>query len=197
MNELAAKLAAAHVSSGTFNDESAADAIVQPIAVRCFTNGLKDHKIQFFIKARNPATLTKAISDALEVNANEEEHAMWVYAGPSKPRAYYPQRGRDFHRGSSYFPRGSRGRGYGNNRARGQSYNRGRSNYHNNYHNNNNHNDNYENHNQNYHTGRGHQSNRGTNSRGRERQVNAVVTEPPRQTQQEEDVANVIDLFRD
>lgn len=77
------------------------------------------------------------------------------------------------------------------------SYNRGRSNYHNNYHNNNNHNDNYENHNQNYHTGRGHQSNRGTNNRGRERQVNAVVTEPPRQTQQEEDVANVIDLFRD
>lgn len=33
INDLAAKLAAAHVSRGTFNDEAAADAVVQPVAI--------------------------------------------------------------------------------------------------------------------------------------------------------------------
>lgn len=67
MNALAAKLAAAHVSQGTFNNESSAAPIVQPIAVNAFSAGLRDAQTSFFIKARNPTNLTKAISDALEV----------------------------------------------------------------------------------------------------------------------------------
>lgn len=82
INDLAAKLAAAHVSRGTFNDEAAADAVVQPVAIKALMNGFKDPKAHFF-KARNPETLTKAmISDALEVNENEPETAMWFTAGP-------------------------------------------------------------------------------------------------------------------
>lgn len=48
INELAAKLAGAHVSKGTFADKAAADAIVQPIAVKAFMNGLRDPKTHFF-----------------------------------------------------------------------------------------------------------------------------------------------------
>lgn len=81
MSELAAKLAAAHVSQGTFPNEASAAAIVQPIAVNAFTTGLRDGQTSFFIKARNPTNLTKAISDALEVApipATTSENALWI-----------------------------------------------------------------------------------------------------------------------
>lgn len=110
ISELSAKLAAAHVSKGTFTDESAADAIVQPIAVKSFMNGLKVQKTKFFLQARNPLTLTKAISDALEVTNPEEETAMWLYPGTSKSRSNHRGRGQ-FRGQQSIFRGGYRGRG--------------------------------------------------------------------------------------
>lgn len=111
INELAAKLAAAHVSKGTFADEAAADAIVQPIAVKTFMNGLRDPKAQFFLKARNPNTLTKAISDALEVNTDDSESVMWMSAGPSRGLQYPP------YQYQNNYSRGYQGnRGYRGNR---------------------------------------------------------------------------------
>lgn len=193
VNELAAKLAAAHVSHGTFPDEAAADAIVQPIAVKAFTNGLKDPKAQFFLKARNPGTLTKAISDALEVNTTDnEETAMWVYAGPSRYKPQHTFRGR----GNYHRPRGNF-RGRFNNNQRGNYQGRGR--YQDRYQNENNYQRNNENNNHNNNNYP--QNNRG-NNRGRQRHANVVAHEPQQQQQQrqnaeEEDVANVIDLFRD
>lgn len=190
INDLSAKLAAAHVSQGTFADEAAASAIVQPVAVKVFTNGLKDHKTQFFIKARNPSTLTKAISDALEVQTTEEESAMWMHAGSYRQRPQHSYRGRGNHqRGHSSFRRGNRGRGHGY-RGRGRNFN-DPNNYpsnhqQHNYHNNNNGNNHYQ------------QQQRGHNNRGRQGHANVAVPAPQqRQDPPEEDQANLVDLFRD
>lgn len=181
IGELAAKLAAAHVSNGTFADEAAAEAIVQPIAIRNFMQGLKDSRTQFFLKARNPGTLTRAISDALEVHTNEEETAMWMHAGPS---GFY--RGNYRGRSSNFRTRrGSRARGFGYGRGRGRGFhqnqqppgNRQQPNNNNNYP----------------------QQNRGNNNRGRHGHANVAVQEPQQRPnqQQEEDVANIIELFRE
>lgn len=57
----------AYMSSKTFTSEVAADAIVQPVAINAFISGLNNNQIAFFVKARNPPNLNRAISDALEV----------------------------------------------------------------------------------------------------------------------------------
>lgn len=193
MNELAAKLSAAHVSQGTFSDESAASAIVQPVAVKSFTNGLKDHRTQFFLKARNPNTLVKAISDALEVQNTEEESAMWFHASPSRQKPQNPYRGRGFQtRGFSSFRRGNRSRGYGHNRGRG----RNQYNHYDQHQNNYNHQAQYNNQpNNNQHQ---YQPRGGHNNRGRQGHANVAIPVPqPRPEPPEDDVANVIDLFRE
>lgn len=189
MSELAAKLAAAHVSKGTFPDEAAADAIVQPTAVKAFMNGLKNQTTQFFLTARNPETLTKAISDALEVTKPDEETALWL---------------NNFTSGNNYRGRGYRGRsrgyhrGRGNYRGRGsyQNYNngsyRGRGGYQNNNHNYRNNGNNNNNNNNNNNQER---NNRGNNNRGRrqnDRHVNAA--EEGAEVHEEVNVAN---LFRE
>lgn len=75
VEQLAARLATAHVSTKTFPNETAADAIVQPAAVNAFISGLSNPQTAFFVRARNPPTLNRAISDALEVlPAKEEVH---------------------------------------------------------------------------------------------------------------------------
>lgn len=195
INELAAKLAAAHVSNGTFLDEAAADAIVQPIAVKCFTNGIKDPQTQFFLRARNPTTLTKAISDALEVTKKEDETVMWLNAAPIKQLGYNFNRGYRSNRGY----RGNRGfRGNG----RGFRGNNVPSRYRNNYQ--------YDyqqpqqpQYNNSY---RGNQSNRGQyrhnlNANNRSHTANMVEQvplepRPPIISQQTREEANLIDLFR-
>lgn len=97
MNSLAAKLAAAHVSQGTFENEAAAAPIVQPIAVNAFATGLRDTQTAFFIKARNPSNLTKAISDALEVApipSATPENALWISGSnrySNQPSYYRPK----------------------------------------------------------------------------------------------------------
>ena len=128
IEKLAAKLAAAHVSMGTFASEAAATNIVQPIAVQAFVDGLKDPSTKFFIKARNPSTLNKAISDALECQStpgasSHEENliALWF----STPNATgNPFRGRG--RRPGY--RGFNQNRYMNSRSRGNG--RGRGYYH-------------------------------------------------------------------
>ena len=119
IHDLAAKLAAAHVSRGTFTDEAAADAIVQPAAIKAFTNGLKDPKAQFFLKARNPDTLTKAISDALEVNNTDGETVHMTFQQAPKYSGYNNNQHNSYrgYRGNRSY-RGNRGfRGRGNYRG--------------------------------------------------------------------------------
>ena len=203
INELAAMLAAAHVSKGTFNDEAAADAIVQPVAVKSFINGLKDPKAQFFLKARNPKTLTKAISDALEVTNKEDESVMWLQAGSSRPKAPFFKRGRGgYQRGNTHFRGGSRGRGHGYNRGRGNS-NPERNQY-DNYRYQNRNSDNYQNQNDQYHSySRGnHQGCRGAH-RGRndvhlaDANGNTAHQQGQGRSSQQEHESNLIDLFRE
>lgn len=199
MEKLSAKLAAAHVSMGTFAHEAAAVNIVEPIAVQSFIDGLKDPSTKFFLKARNPTTLNKAISDALECqatpstdNMNENMMALWC---TSNQRPYYYARGR---------------RGYGGNRGyqntRGRSYGRGRGNY-SNY--NNPRNDNMNSQPQSHNYGRGHRGNRppranhnGNDHRAHTANIAEQAPEQPRQRQpvnQEQnqaEEANLIDFFR-
>lgn len=206
IEKLSAKLAAAHVSMGTFPNEAAAVNIVEPIAVQSFITGLKDPSTKFFLKARNPSTLNKAISDALEcqtTNAdttNDNMMALWCTSNGMS-------------RNNSFHARGRRGyggyRGYQNTRGRG--YGRGRGQYQN-YH--------QRNFDQNYqpqfhHNGRGSRVNRpqrfgnysNTGNGHRVHTANVVepVPEQPRERQhvnqnqqpnQPAEEANLIDLFR-
>ena len=98
IENLSVKLAASHVSKGTFSTESAAANIVQPVAVRSFIDGLENPTTKFFLKARNPQTLTQAISDALECSEPETEQMpinSSVLMGSYYPRFsygnYYPR----------------------------------------------------------------------------------------------------------
>lgn len=119
IEKLTAKLAAAHVSTGTFASEAAAANIVEPIAVQAFTNGLKDPATKFFIKARNPATLNKAISDALECQvtpgtsgSQDNMMALWCTSGRPKHHHRGPGRGFQSNRGfSNNYDNYNRGRG--------------------------------------------------------------------------------------
>ena len=120
--ELTVKLAAAHVSQGTFQDEASADAIVQPIAVHAFTTGLRDKQSSFFVTARNPQTLSRAISDALEVTSTSEstENVFWMN------NKY--QRNRTYNQSSANFRYNGNYRRYHDNQ-RDQNYQRGQVDY--------------------------------------------------------------------
>ena len=84
VEQLAAKLATAHVSARTFQSEARADAIVQPAAINAFITGLNNPQTAFFVKARNPPSLNRAISDALEVlPINKQEEVNWYHAHTS------------------------------------------------------------------------------------------------------------------
>lgn len=94
MEKMATKLAAAHVSSGNFTTEFAAHNIVNPIVVRAFIQGLNEANTRFFLQARNPLTLNKAISDALECEPIEDRSTALWYQAPQQPRyhnSYYPR----------------------------------------------------------------------------------------------------------
>lgn len=201
MEKLSAKLAAAHVSMGTFANEAAAVNIVEPIAVQSFIDGLKDPSTKFFLKARNPPTLNKAISDALECQAtpntdtNDNMMALWCSSSGSG-------------RHGNFRARGGRGyggyRGYQNNRGRGNG--RGRGHYQNHYQERN-----FDSSNQSqfYNQGRGSRGNRppryNNNNNNRTHAANVAEHAPeqsrPRQpanqqTNQPTEEANLIDLFR-
>lgn len=189
---LAAKLAAAHVSAGTFASEAAAANIVDPIAVQAFVDGLKDPSTKFFLKARNPPNLNKAISDALEcaptTYQKPDETTLWCsfqhhnHRGYSSYRGKQNSRGQGFHRGRGP-PRGSyRGRG---------SYQNYNTHYNSGYHNN-------------YSQNAGYRGN--GRGRGQPQAVNVAEAQPPRQPQPQQqhqqqqnnrqEEANLIDLFR-
>lgn len=205
IEQLSAKLAAAHVSTGTFASEAAAVNIVEPMAVQAFANGLRDPATQFFLRARNPTTLNKAISDALECQANPSAEnkmdsmmALWCSHRGQNYRQNYrghnnTWRGRGSERGRG-FSRGNRG----NYRGRGnyQQYNENRGNYRGrgNYHQYNENKPQQNNGNNTYNNRRGqynpHQAN----------MAERVSEEPRQQTSQQQqprqEEANLIDLFR-
>lgn len=56
VQQLAARLATAHVSTKTFPNKAAADAIVRPAAINAFISGLSNPQTAFFVRARNPPT---------------------------------------------------------------------------------------------------------------------------------------------
>lgn len=192
---LSAKLAAAHVSMGTFQNEAAAVNIVEPIAVQSFIDGLKDPSTRFFLKARNPLTLNKAISDALECtagNSKTNEEVMWFNSNSSRSNRghYNGNRGTWRGRNRGFPTRGNyRGRGnyQQNNRFQG-NYRRGNHHQPNEnrpYHENNN--DNNPNNNS---------SNRNNSNRGRQ-QTNRHANVAEEQNVNHEEVINHFDLFRE
>ena len=199
IEKLSAKLAAAHVSSGTFASEAAAANIVQPIAVEAFIDGLKDPATKFFLRARNPLSLNKAISDALEctpsTSKSTNETALWC--GFQWQGQNNTGRNRGFSRGRGSY--GGRGRGnYQTYRGRGGNFQnfhgRGRGSY------------------QQNQQGSGRGSSRGGNYGGNQYQnqrghnnphaANIAEQNPPQQQQrhnnqqQPSEEANLIDLFR-
>lgn len=202
IEKLTAKLAAAHVSMGTFANEAAAANIVQPIAVQAFIEGLKDPQTAFFVRARNPTLLNRAISDALEVtptSSSNTENVLFFHQGG------YKNRGSNNNRYYQNHYRG-RGRGYGNYRDRGNGNFRGhngnyrgqnnnnhnRSNYHNNQNNGGNNAGNHS------HNNRGRGSYRGRNEANLAEGMNVTANQPTQQQnqQQQEHESNLIDLFR-
>lgn len=206
IEQLSAKLAAAHVSTGTFANEAAAVNIVEPIAVQAFANGLRDPATKFFLRARNPTTLNKAISDALEcqTNPNAESKmdsmiALWCGHGGQNDKQNYKGhnntwRGRGSERGRGFF-RGNRG----NYRDRGnyQQYNENRGNYRGrgNYHQ---HSENRPAQNNNVNT---YNNRRGRYNPHQANMAERVSEEPRQQTSQQQqqprqEEANLIDLFR-
>lgn len=187
IESLATKLAAAHVSQGTFATEAAAANIVQSVAVKSFVDGLQNPTTQFLLRARNPTSLNKAISDALECNPEtskpKNETALWCNFQQNTRGHHSGWRG---NQNNCYRSRSSGfRRGRGNFRGRG-NYQRG--NFQNNFQNNNNsqQRDNHNNNNNN---------NRNNNNRGRQENRHAanVVEE---NIEPNEDV-NVANLFRE
>lgn len=199
IEKLATKLAAAHVSNNTFATEAAATGIVEPIAVQAFISGLKNPQTQFFLRARNPETLNKAISDALECapETPKTDNAFWVsfqprgnnteyWRGRGNPRSRGYSRGRGSFRGRSNFQQQQQNQ---------QNYNtnRGRGNF-----------QNYRPHPNNTHQNNNNNSN--NSRRGRQGHYAMQVeqnNEEPRQpsnqcnqTQQSEEEVNLIQLFR-
>ena len=88
LEKMAAKVSAAHVAVGTFSTEFAAHSIVNPIIVRAFTQGLNEANTRFFLQARNPLTLCKAISDALECEPIAERSTALWYQTPRPSQRY-------------------------------------------------------------------------------------------------------------
>lgn len=197
INNLAAKLAAAHVSQGTFDNEASAAAIVQPIAVNAFSTGLRDTQTSFFIKARNPTSLTKAISDALEVApipAFNPENALWIGTNrkfPNQSSSIYQNNQGQF------TPRNSVNK-YGFHQKRNydkyRNFNKPNFDNNRNYNYNRNHNYKYPNYNQ-Y---RNNNNRYNQNFKNRRNQVNLVSsqsnTDDQHNTNQQE--VNSLDLFR-
>lgn len=203
IEKLTAKLAAAHVSSGTFVSEVAAANIVQPIAVEAFIDGLRDPSSKFFLRARNPMTLNKAISDALEctpsTSKSTNETALWC--GFQYQGHHNGGRNRGYYRGRGSYGNRSRGN-FQNSRGRGGNY----QNYQNS----------YGTRGRGFHQqnpqGPGRGSNRGGNQYNNQRGqynphgVNVAEQAPSQQQQQpkrnnssqppHEEEANLIDLFR-
>lgn len=191
VEKLATKLAAAHVSQGTFLTEAAANPIVQPIAVNTFINGLSNRNAAFLTLSRNPNCLTSAVSTALEVNEKvDQESAFWAQGNYNS--SYNYSGGRDRHRGGNN-SRHHRNRGHRGGGGRGNG-NRGNGNHHH-------HNDNYR-QNDNY------QRNDNPRHRGRNQRRgahNAHVAQevaPPQQQQQPQpqprrEEANLGELFRE
>lgn len=194
IEKLAAKLAAAHVSTGTFASEAAAINIVGPIAVQAFVDGLKDPSTKFFIKARNPPTLNKAISDALECAPTSarpnNETTLWCN------HCHHQGNGQNNWRGRG----NSRGRGgfRGNNRYRGRgTQNNNNYGYNNNQQNNQQSNQNYRGNNR---RGRnnGHMANMAEGQHQQQQQPHQQPQQQQQQSQQRQDreEAHLIDLFR-
>lgn len=100
-----------------FASEAAATNIVEPIAIQSFINGLRDPATKFFLKARNPPTCNRAISDALEWQATpgtkrEEENMMALrcsWRGPIYYHYYRRGRGIGYRCNRSHFNRGRGG----------------------------------------------------------------------------------------
>lgn len=191
INKLAAKLAAAHVSQGTFDNEATAAPIVQPIAVNAFTTGLHDAQTSFFIKARNPTNLTKAISDALEVApipVHNTENALWVGTNKkfsNQSTSNYQNNYRQF------TPRKYDSvNKYGYNRKKNYNKNRNytQTNYDNNRNYNYNRNSNYNN--SNYNPNRNYNNRNNQNPRERRNQVNLVSSQPANNNQQNSNQQN-------
>lgn len=193
MEKLSAKLAAAHVSMGTFPNEAAALNIVEPVAVQAFIEGLKDPSTKFFLKARNPTSLNKAISDALECqstptadNSLESMLTLWCTTG------------RTYHRGNGHNNSRGRGNPRGRGSYRGNNGYRGRGNHYNN--------NNHRNDNNNYNNHRNDNTNYNNNRRGRgmahvaeQHQRQQQPQQQPIQQQQQErrEEANLGELFRE
>lgn len=186
--KLANKLAAAYVSQGTFEDEAAASDIVQPIAVHAFTAGLKEPQASFFVKARNPTLLNKAISDALECSTTasylnrDTMTAMWS-SHQNYAHSYRGSRGRQ--RGSyntTQFTRNYQA----NNNARGGNHEVRRGANYRGFHSN-----------RGYNSARGNNSYHNNNSRTQDNprnQMNLANTE--NLTTDDTDEANMLELFR-
>lgn len=189
LEKLSAKLAAAHVSQGTFATEAAAGKIVDMVAVRSFVEGLQNPTTQFLLRARNPTTLNKAISDALEcsqdASKSSSDTALWCS---------YGHQNRQQNRNNSWRGRGNnRGRGYYNNRGN-SSTNRGRGNSHGSRGR-----GNYNQYDRQNHT----RNNDNRNNNNRQHSVNAAEQQQQQQQQNSQnqnrntdEEANLVELFR-
>lgn len=185
---LAAKLAAAHVSQGTFATEAAAANIVETVAVKSFVDGLQNPTTQFLLRARNPTSLNKAISDALECSPDNSkskiETTLWCNFQQCTRGNHSHWKG---NQSNSYRGRSSgyrRGRGYFRGRGNNQRGNHG---YFQNDFQNQNRSQSRGNHNNN--------NNRNSNNRGRQDNRQANVVEENNVEQNEE--VNVANLFRE
>lgn len=190
VEKLATKLAAAHVSQGTFPTEAAANPIVQPIAVNTFISGLSNRNAAFLTLSRNPKCLTSAVSTALEVNQKvDQESAFWARGSFNSNYNYSGNRNRD--RGGNN-SRNHRNRGHqGGGRGNG---NRG---------NGNRHNDNYR-QNDNYQRNDNPRNRGGNQRRGAHNAHVAQEAAPPQQQQQPQaqlqarrEEANLGEFFRE
>lgn len=68
---MATKLATAYVSNNTFTNETATDAIVQPVATSAFINGLDNNHMAFFVKARKISvqdSILNALGSAIKLS---------------------------------------------------------------------------------------------------------------------------------
>lgn len=190
VEKLATKLAAAHVSQGTFPTEAAANPIVQPIAVNTFINGLSNRNAAFLTLSRNPNSLTSAVSTALEVNEKvDQESAFWAQGNHNANYNY--SGGRNKHRGGNN-SRHNRNRGYrGGGRGNG---NRGNGNHRH-------HNDNYR-QNDNHHRNdnprhRGENQRRGAHNAHVAQEVAPLQQQQQPQPQPRREEANLGELFRE
>lgn len=172
--------------------------------MNAFTSGIRDPQTAFFVKARNPTQLNKAISDALEVTpvqATEQNVLFTSFRGNNyghrghwrgRGRGYFNNRNqtnesnRSYGNRGGYRNRGGYGTGGGNGNRNGYG-NRGDYNNQNNFNNQGNQNRFRENDGSNRHT-------RG--ARGHANLAASQAAPENTSTQPEDQEANLIDLFR-